>query len=347
MKKLSSISFAVAFLVQVAWAVDPADLAEDLAVLVAEEKGVLMPDLDAPHVENRGVMELADGLVNLHEYWTGCDPWTVDGTNTLLSVIATSIDSRIAGVTNVSVAWPLYNNYIANGNAGIFERNTNCWAQGIDSSFFSIWNTSDFGNWRVVTAISPRHVLIANHAAFNFNWNFVFQAPDGAVYTNRITSTRSIAESDIKIGLLETALPSVIVPAKILPSDYHSYIHSGKYLPVLTTNQGGKALVYDFSQMGAYETGYGWMSKYIIPSDEIRHQYYEEAALGDSGRPLFFMVEDDLVLIGSFWWGYGTPSSSSMVLFSEEVQSAMDELCPGYSLNTFNLSQYQPLLNEE
>ncbi len=57
-------------------AAGPADMAEDLATLVAEGKGVLMPDLAAPHVEDRGVMELAGdfpadfliGLVPVEEH---------------------------------------------------------------------------------------------------------------------------------------------------------------------------------------------------------------------------------------------------------------------------------------
>ena len=139
----------------------PADLAEDLAALVAEGRGVLMPNLDEAHVEYRGVQVLpgdfpadfllglvpikehgitvypiairidensgnaifynanaasfytdndgmsdlweianglfptnaldaaenpdGDGLVNLHEYWAECDPWTVDGTSAIQS----------------------------------------------------------------------------------------------------------------------------------------------------------------------------------------------------------------------------------------------------------------------
>ncbi len=59
-----------------AYAIDPADLAEDLAALVAEGKGVLMPNLAAPHVEDRGVMELVGdfpasflaGLVPVEEH---------------------------------------------------------------------------------------------------------------------------------------------------------------------------------------------------------------------------------------------------------------------------------------
>ncbi len=37
----------------------PADLAEDLAALVAEGRGVLMPSLDEPHIEYRGVQTLS------------------------------------------------------------------------------------------------------------------------------------------------------------------------------------------------------------------------------------------------------------------------------------------------
>ncbi len=82
MKKHSStvlchaLILAIALFAEPTWAVGPADLAEDLAALIAEGKGVLMPDLAAPHVENRGVMELDDdfpssflvGLVPATEY---------------------------------------------------------------------------------------------------------------------------------------------------------------------------------------------------------------------------------------------------------------------------------------
>ena len=71
-----ALILAIALFAEPTWAIGPADLAEDLAALIAEGKGVLMPDLAAPHVENRGVMELDDdfpssflvGLVPATEY---------------------------------------------------------------------------------------------------------------------------------------------------------------------------------------------------------------------------------------------------------------------------------------
>ncbi len=355
MKKLSSISFAVAFLVQVAWAVGPTDLAEDLAALVAEGKGVLMPDLDSPHVENRGVMELADGLVNLHEYWTGCDPWTVDGTNTLLSVIATSIDTRIAGVTNVSVAWPLYNNYISNGNAGIFERNANCWAYEIDLSCTAVWRTpATPHNVHLGTLISPRHVLASDHASTPTNNCFVFQSMDGLVVTNHILGMSPKIGGDISVYLLQDEMPTNFPPAKVLPADYAEYIGTGVGLPVLATDQDGKALVYDISAMEWMDTRYpdeGWKTTYRISENASRAQFHEEMIEGDSGRPIFFLCGADIVLVGAMWKGHGYERSPATFLYWNDIQAAMNNLStrhkvPEYSLHFFDLSPYNTLLLE-
>ncbi len=107
-----------------------------------------------------------DGLINLHEYWMGCDKDIPDGTNTLLSIMARSIDERIAG-KDPDEALPIYANYETATSAYELIPNTNCWAYGIDFSCCSMWNsiTAQQSNhrWYAATAISPRHVIMGAH----------------------------------------------------------------------------------------------------------------------------------------------------------------------------------------
>jgi hypothetical protein len=279
----------------------------------------------------------------------------VDGTNTLLSVIATSIDTRIAGVTNVSVAWPLYNNYISNGNAGIFERNANCWAYEIDLSCTAVWRTpATPHNVHLGTLISPRHVLASDHASTPTNNCFVFQSMDGLVVTNHILAMSPKIGGDISVYLLQDEMPTNFPPAKVLPADYADYIGTGVGLPVLATDQDGKALVYDISAMEWMDTRYpdeGWKTTYRISENASRAQFHEEMIEGDSGRPIFFLCGADIVLVGAMWKGHGYERSPATFLYWNDIQAAMNNLStrhkvPEYSLHFFDLSPYNTLLLE-
>ena len=307
---------------------------------VPDEDSDGMPDLweDAHGLCPTNALDAAanqdgDGLVNLHEYWAGCDPWTPDGFNTLLSSIAMSIDSRIAGVTNAALAKPMYNNYVANGAQGIFERNTDCWAYGIDLSCTAIWKTNGERNKRCVTLISPRHVLGATHFGPRPGHSYTFQSMNGTTFTRSIVATNCLSDTDIVIGLLDSEIPpDVIAPAKLLPPNYPDFIKTGRYLPVVAMDQEKKALVYEVKDLNATPSP----TTFDSPSQTARSPFYEEAIVGDSGHPLFLVINTDAVLLGSFWTGFNSPGTPETAVFHEQIQAAMDLLARGYSLTFFD-----------
>ena len=58
---------------------------------------------------------------------------------------------------------------------------------------------------------------------------------------------------------------------------------------------------------------------------------------GDSGNPAFLIVDNQPILLYClFRGGYG--SGPALHLYRREIQAAMDELCPGYTLETFDFA---------
>ncbi len=60
---------------------------------------------------------------------------------------------------------------------------------------------------------------------------------------------------------------------------------------------------------------------------------------GDSSNPRFLLVGNQLVLINVLWKG-GRGTGSLLSHYMTEIQRAMDSLCPGYSLDFFDCTNY-------
>lgn len=290
-----------------------------------------------------------DGLINLHEYWAGTDPLTPDGSNTLLSVCARSIDDRIK-MADPSVALDRFVDYVLMGDMGRFIPNTNCWASDIDMSCASMWHTG-LGNHpdcqttnTAVTAISARHVIYANHFGYAMSTNLVyfFYGTDGNVYTNRLVKYSGLGlSSDIGIGVLEHDLPDVVCPAMFLPDDFYQYVGNGKLLPVLTIDQRETAVIHDLNGLTMMGERSSLMSA-SVSTIQARQMFGKSFIGGDSSSPRFLVVGNKLIILGTLWRG-GGGSSCNATLFKREIQSKMDQMLPGYQLKVMDLSDFDTL----
>ena len=308
-----------------------------------------------------------DGLINILEYRYGFAPLVSDATNTLPAVASRSVDLRLAEKTPDD-SLDMFINYAEYGYSHVFELNTNRWVDGIDLTCCSMWNDNPVlsacgPTQTAVTAISPQHVIYANHfdysttnhaflhittnslATMPENQTYYFRGRSGQIYERHIIARRSVG-GDIKIGLLDEELPiDDILPAYVLPTNFVDYVYDGKYLPVLTVDQQEKAFVNSCMGFNVISPAEFSVARLTIAN---RWAFGKFPFIGgDSSSPRFIIVNDIPVLLGVLHTknGYGSLVSQ----YYDKINSAMDILLPssGMHLNVLDTSPFVTIEIEE
>ena len=274
-----------------------------------------------------------------------------------LQLIACMFCAAFAAAEACADASPLdkFIDYRANGTNGVFILNTNCWAYDIDTSCVSMWN-SGAKNEKAGTAISKRHVLAAAHHPLGIGWTMYFCGTNGVVYTNRIAGTRNVAGTDIQIAALQNELPDAVTPAYSLPTNFHEYIWTGKYLPVLRFDQDERCLISEISDgLPLVGSPQAEEARFIAstPHNESRQRFFASTRGGDSGNPTFLVLGNKAILLGAARKGINEITADSGVYqgcgspfvtyYANEIQAKMDELVPGYSLQFADLSPFSKI----
>ncbi len=285
-----------------------------------------------------------DGLLNIHEFIHGFDPSLADATNTALAAFSSAVDERLLG-KSPQQSLCKFVDYFENGSNLVFCTNVDFWAADVDTSCASMWNTPPQGThaygWHFAgTAISSRHVLFAHHFAPNNGTTLWFRGNDGNLYSDVLSNT-TYAGPDIRVGVLVNNLPTNIIPAKILPENYSAYIGNGRFLPSVTFDQEEKLLVSDITSLQVFANR-SVLSESGYPKSMIRSPFYENVIGGDSGNPRFLILGNHVVLLYTLWKG-GGGSGCFITHYRQEIQNAMDRLCPGYVLQEVDLSPFDQL----
>ena len=286
-----------------------------------------------------------DGLINLHEYWANCNPLTCDGTNTALSVMARSVDERLANTTCTCIYSTYNQSAVLNG----LQKNENSWAYDIDLSCASPWN-GWHANYEAGVLITRRHVLFAKHYLFQHgegDRRLYFRPRTGGVYSGVVVATNVSQRTDIAVVLLGEDVPESISPVAVLPSNYADYMGNGRGLPMLTLDYQEQALVHD---VASFPEGEGNVSA-IYPVNPLRAVHAEPIVVGDSGNPRFVLIDTTPVLVSTLWMGPNSPALGPfMTSWKREIQTLVDELSCSAGLSTnlyrlaeFDLSQYLKL----
>lgn len=191
-----------------------------------------------------------------------------------------------------------------------------CWAN-LDWSGVATTNSKN-GMRRGVTAISPRHVLMATHYRVPVGYTVTFGSQ-----TRTIVDQTSIPSTDITIGLLDSSVDTFY---KVLPTNWEDYMTFHRKLPMLLcTNQKRHAILRDIDMLNGT----------TIHSLSSRRS--AAIIVGDSGQPVFIPINNELVLLGAHWWANNFRTLHSLV---PEINSIMSSLGGGYQLTTINLSGF-------
>ena len=215
-----------------------------------------------------------------------------------------------------------------------FPKNQNFWLRGIDFSCASPWNDR-YGNFRAGTAISKRHIVFSKHFPLSPGTRIIFIGEDGGICPSYIEKTRPIDQCDIMIASLTADLTPNITPAKILPHNFDKYIGDGEGLPVVTFNKYEQAALSDLYPISTNKPSAHMMGQ--VPHDKRWLSGRLPLEAGDSGNPAFLLIGNQPILLYCVMWsGYG--GGPSILYFREEIQKAMDELCPGHQLKSVDLA---------
>ena len=291
-----------------------------------------------------------DGLINLHEYWTGCDPLTPDGSNTLFSVLSRSIDD-ITPISANPANLCRFENYAANGYSTNFIDNVNFWLRTADLSSAAMWcmpNASDAGPTNTaVTLISPIHVIYASHYSYAMplSKSYFFKGISGMVYERKIVSKstiNAIGDHDISIGLLDNPLPSDVSFMSILPNDFHFWLNDLRYLPVVFLDQEEKAHIGSCNGINLIEISNFSISNYNIKN---RLSFFKGAIGGDSSSPKFLLLGNNPILMGVTHFGGGA-AGRFVSQHIAEINRTMHQLSPltPYTLHELDLNNFPRLL---
>lgn len=220
-----------------------------------------------------------------------------------------------------------------NHSTQTYVRNPSVWCDGMDWTGVSPWNSTG-ANRRGGTLISPRHVMFCQHSSF-FPANGAtirFVAADGTVVNRTLSAAQYIGVSDIRIGLLDEAVPETIAHYPVLPADWRDYLTlNPARCPVVCSDQEQKALVRDWTSVGAGRVVHDFGSG-------DRASASETLITGDSGQPVFLWMGTGLpILLGLHWSSNSCPNSSNYI---SEINATMATLGGGYELTIADLSAY-------
>ena len=260
--------------------------------------------------------------------------------SSLAKSIISTMDSRISG-KDPSTSKNIFS--LQNHANGIYTRNTQCWAHGLDLTCFSPWNSLG-GPQRAGTLISPRHIICAEHYPLAVGTTIRFVRLDNTVVTKTITAIGDIYNTDIQIALLDSDVGPGISFAQILPENWYNYLPSlysnqslninrDFALPALCLDQEEKALRLDLARISSSLRSTTYYKSLKLTDSA----FYEDIIGGDSGSPSFLIINNQLVVL-TVW------TSSSLGTFITQRKNAintmMSQLGGGYQLTEIDLSSF-------
>ncbi|MDD2797811.1 MAG: T9SS type A sorting domain-containing protein [Bacteroidales bacterium] len=263
-----------------------------------------------------------------------------------------NIDLRIENKHNASANMPIFTTQ--NHYGGKYVRNTNCWAYNLDLTCASPWNSKGI-NLRAGTLITPRHAILAAHYNIQTGDSIRFITKDNQIVRRKViafsvNTDYNITFPDIEVVTLDYDVPPTISPCQLLPSNAKDYLaNDGAGLPGFFLDQDEKAIVADVKYLGLKQSE---NFEFQVPTKANRVSLYEPVAMGDSGDPVFVVLNGNPVLVGVITsygpWGYSLNYFSNLPSGNAQPYQRIDDLIKatdlkagintGYKVSFFDFS---------
>jgi hypothetical protein len=253
----------------------------------------------------------------------------------LFSHICSNFDNLIKDRKDKNILTPYVNPYN-------WPRNNNCWAKSLDLTGNAACIVP-LGGVGGGTLITKKHVLLANHVPYSnspFMMFFINNNNVSLVYN--VMKTKRVANTDILIGELDKEVDSSLKVYKVLPSNYLKYFEKETNFPLLYSDQERKALI---GENGAVNTTYGSTNTLInISKDPNRSQYFEPLIGGDSGNIVSTIINNEIVVIGSWYMTFGSMAglATNIPSYINEINNVIVSFgSNNYKVDTADLSMFK------
>lgn len=233
-----------------------------------------------------------------------------------------------------------------NHSSATFVRNTDCWIPANLLTGISPSNTQQT-NKRAGTAITPRHIALAKHFQIAKGQTIRFVTEDNTVISRTIVGRAQFPTNDAAVATLDSDLPDSIKIYPVFsnleemghyaPALYNSFISwQHGYPPLLMTDQQEKTILAGLrwaNSGGLYHWG---------QSNCMDMSGWTETIVNyDSGNPIFFYLEDELILLTCHHTQSSGPYLHKEFLDPLIATSDADAgISTGYLCKTVNLSKY-------
>jgi len=215
----------------------------------------------------------------------------------LANRISQDIDNRTK-VANVSTQITLYSS--VDESTPAYTRNVDNWMIDYTKALTCLTaanGTSSTAEQKLCTAITKRHCVTGWHFKPSNGDTLYFVTEDNTIISRTVTDVDILSDEDAAIVLLDSDLPSAIVPCKISPPELHE-LNTADYA-VISTDQERKLQCRD---LGIF-TDSGEVVTFKTPTDVDRLALYEAAVLYDSSNPIWVAVGGELWLVSTFLTG--------------------------------------------
>ena len=231
-------------------------------------------------------------------------------------------------------------------------RTSTFWAKNIDFTAVSVWNNRGYGGsadyrMRGATAVTKRHIVMAKHFLLSASDKLWFVTADGTWIERTVSQVASDGSTDISVGLLDSDLPSTITPVNVVPSNFETYfdrdsagsIGVNDRPIVMGFDHEKKGLLFQLTRAANAGNNVTYFDGALVPSpyDDMA----EDLASGDSGNPLFIIIEGKPVIITSFYTTSSSPAYNKYISTINTLIASVDSsegITTGYTLTEKNLS---------
>lgn len=249
-----------------------------------------------------------------------------------------------------------------------WTRDVNCFAYNYDLTGAAVYVAGALSYNKSAILVSNQHVIFAAHTMGSLSTPFEikFVNNSNVVFTYNVRGYTIISGTDIMVGVLDRKVDSSLKIYKVLPSNFSSYYETAtdkENNPLCTLFLG----VYNAYSGGNQKDCSVGDAQFNFPSLEIYISYNEArknagryVVAGNSGNPIFTIINGELIILGLWYTGstnsVGDPLVSGNLIggfpsinqYVSEINLAMTVLSgENYSLSEINLNKYNTYANNK